>query len=155
MIDFFSYIALDFDRLVATFRTWWSLVRQFKVNNQLFVSNDTRTGFNTIHFKTESVTDGNDIIVLGEKGEKPQYSFYAWGSMMFTCGLAADILFYSFSEWVMYASDPHMKEMGSIQQWEGDYPLFHWSLIPWSFYLVLAVTFGFMLHVRKRNRQKY
>ena len=94
-------------------------------------------------------------IVLGEKGEKPKYSFFAWGSMMFTCGLAADILFYSFSEWVMYASDPHIKEMGSIQQWAGVYPLFHWSVIPWSFYLVLAVAFGFMLHVRKRNRQKY
>lgn len=94
-------------------------------------------------------------IVLGEKGEKPRYSFFVWGSMMFTCGLAADILFYSFSEWVMYASDPHIKEMGSIQQWAGVYPLFHWSLIPWSFYLVLAVAFGFMLHVRKRNRQKY
>ena len=37
-------------------------------------------------------------IVLGESNEKPQYSFFAWGSMMFTCGLAADILFYSFSE---------------------------------------------------------
>ena len=94
-------------------------------------------------------------IVLGDKGEKPKYSFFAWGSMMFTCGLAADILFYSFSEWVMYASDPHIKEMGSIQQWAGVYPLFHWSVIPWSFYLVLAVAFGFMLHVRKRNRQKY
>ena len=34
-------------------------------------------------------------IVLGEKDEKPKYSFFAWGSMMFTCGLAADILFYS------------------------------------------------------------
>ena len=94
-------------------------------------------------------------IVLGDKGEKPKYSFFAWGSMMFTCGLASDILFYSFSEWVMYASDPHIKEMGSIQQWAGVYPLFHWSVIPWSFYLVLAVAFGFMLHVRKRNRQKY
>ena len=65
-------------------------------------------------------------IVLGEQNEKPKYSFFAWGSMMFTCGLAADILFYSFSEWVLYATDPH-----------------------------LAVAFGFMLHVRKRNRQKY
>ena len=63
MVDFLGYIALDFDRLVATFRTRWSFVRQFKVNNQLFVSNDTRTGFDTVHFKTESVTDGNDIIV--------------------------------------------------------------------------------------------
>lgn len=94
-------------------------------------------------------------IVLGKPGEKPQYSFFAWGSMMFTCGLAADILFYSFSEWVLYATDPHIEEMGTIQEWAGVYPLFHWSFIPWGFYLVLAVAFGFMLHVRKRNRQKY
>ena len=94
-------------------------------------------------------------IVLGEKGEKTKYSFFSWGAMMFTCGLAADILFYSFSEWVLYATDPHLEEMGSIQEWAGVYPLFHWSFIPWGFYLVLAVAFGFMLHVRKRNRQKY
>jgi len=94
-------------------------------------------------------------IVLGEKGEKPKYSFFSWGAMMFTCGLAADILFYSFSEWILYATDPHLAEMGSIQEWAGVYPLFHWSFIPWSFYLVLAVAFGFMLHVRKRERQKY
>ena len=94
-------------------------------------------------------------IVLGEPNEKPKYSFFAWGSMMFTCGLAADILFYSLSEWVMYAADPHIAELGSIQDWAGVFPLFHWSFIPWAFYLVLAVAFGFMLHVRKRNRQKY
>ena len=74
---------------------------------------------------------------------------------MFTCGLAADILFYSFSEWILYATDSHIKEMGSIQDWAGVYPLFHWSFIPWGFYLVLAVAFGFMLHVKQRNRQKY
>ena len=50
---------------------------------------------------------------------------------------------------------PHLAEMGSIQDWAGVYPLFHWSFIPWGFYLVLAVAFGFMLHVRKRTRQKY
>lgn len=94
-------------------------------------------------------------IVLGCKDEKPKYSFFAWGSMMFTCGLAADILFYSFSEWVMYASDPHIAELGSIQEWAGVFPMFHWSFIPWGFYLVLAAAFGFMLHVRKRERQKY
>ena len=94
-------------------------------------------------------------IVLGNKNDKPQYSFFSWGAMMFTCGLAADILFYSLSEWVMYATDPHIAELGSIQEWAGVFPIFHWSFIPWSFYLVLAVAFGFMLHVRKRTRQKY
>ena len=94
-------------------------------------------------------------IVLGDEGEKPQYSFFEWGSMMFTCGLAADILFYSFAEWAMYATNPHMAELGSVLEWAGVFPLFHWSFIPWAFYLVLAVAFGFMLHVRKRGRQRY
>lgn len=95
-------------------------------------------------------------IVLGEPNEKPKYSFFTWGSMMFTCGLAADILFYSFAEWVMYASNPHIADMGgSIIEWAGVFPLFHWSFIPWAFYLVLAVAFGFMLHVRKRDKQRY
>lgn len=94
-------------------------------------------------------------IVLGDQQEKPKYSFFTWGSMMFTCGLAADILFYSFAEWVMYATNPHIAEMGDISEWAGVFPLFHWSFIPWAFYLVLAVAFGFMLHVRKRNRQRY
>ena len=94
-------------------------------------------------------------IFLGGQNEKPKYSFFAWGSMMFTAGLAADILFYSFSEWILYATDPHIAELGSVQDWASVYPSFHWSLIPWGFYLVLAVAFGFMLHARKRDRQKY
>lgn len=102
-------------------------------------------------------------IKLGNQTDKPKYSFFSWGSMMFTCGLAADILFYSMSEWVMYASDAHLAELSKTgattseitQEWAGVFPLFHWSFIPWAFYLVLAVAFGFMLHVRKRNRQKF
>ena len=95
-------------------------------------------------------------IVLGEPNEKPRYNFFTWGSMMFTCGLAADILFYSFAEWVMYATNSHLAEMGgSITEWAGVFPLFHWSFIPWAFYLVLAVAFGFMLHCRKRDKQRY
>ena len=94
-------------------------------------------------------------IVLGNPGEKPRYSFFEWGSMMFTCGLAADILFYSFAEWIMYATNPHIAELGSLTEWAGVFPLFHWSFIPWAFYLVLAVAFGFMLHVKKRKRQRY
>ncbi len=87
--------------------------------------------------------------------KKPEYTFFQWGSMMFTAGLAADILFYSCCEWILYANEPHIEEMGGIQEWASTYPLFHWGPIPWSFYLVLAVAFGFMLHVRKRTKQKF
>ena len=94
-------------------------------------------------------------ITLGKPGEKPKYKFFTWGSMVFTCGLAADILFYSFCEWISYTQEPHIADMGSIQDWASTYPLFHWGFIPWSFYAMLAACFGFMLHVRSRTKQKY
>lgn len=88
-------------------------------------------------------------------GEKPDFSFFSWGSMMFTAGLAADILFYSICEWMLYAGEGHIAKLGGVQTWASTYPLFHWGPIPWSFYLVLASAFGFMLHVRKCKRQRY
>lgn len=94
-------------------------------------------------------------ITLGKPGEKPQYPFFVWGSMVFTCGLAADILFYSFCEWIYYAQEPHVSELGSIQDWASAYPLFHWGPTVWSFYATLAACFGFMLHVRGVKKQKY
>ena len=93
-------------------------------------------------------------ITLGEPGEKPQYGFWLWGAMVFTCGLAADILFYSLCEWIYYAQEPHIIELG-VQDYANAYSLFHWGPIPWSFYAVLAAAFGFMLHVRGRTKQKY
>lgn len=87
--------------------------------------------------------------------EKPEYSTFKWGTMMFTAGLAADILFYSLCEWIFYAGETHTTDMGAMQDWAPTFPLFHWGPIPWGFYIVLAVAFGFMLHVRKRDKQKY
>lgn len=87
--------------------------------------------------------------------EKPEYSNFKWGTMIFTSTMAADILFYSFCEWGLYASESHIKEIGGIQKWASTYPIFHWGPIAWSFYIILAVAFGFMLHVRGRRKQKF
>lgn len=87
--------------------------------------------------------------------EKPEYSTLQWGTMIFTSTMAADIVFYSLCEWALYASEPHIEAIGGIQKWASTYPLFHWGPIAWSFYTVLAVAFGFMMHIRGRNRQKF
>lgn len=55
-------------------------------------------GVGMLAFSVFIATSKYGSIVLGDPGEKPKYSFFEWGSMMFTAGLAADILFYSFSE---------------------------------------------------------
>jgi BCCT family betaine/carnitine transporter len=87
--------------------------------------------------------------------EKPQYNGFAWGSMIFTATMAADILFYSLCEWALYAAEPRVAELGSMQDWASTFPLFHWGPIAWSFYIVLAIAFGFMLHVRNKTKQKF
>lgn len=87
--------------------------------------------------------------------EKPLYSNFQWGTMIFTSTMAADILFYSLIEWALYGAEPHLAEMGSMQMWAPTYTLFHWGPLAWGFYVILAVCFGFMMHVRKRNRQRF
>jgi len=94
-------------------------------------------------------------ITLGKPGEKPRHGFWSWGAMVFTCGLAADILFYSLSEWVFYAQEERIEALGGLRDWALTYSLFHWGPIPWSFYAVLAACFGFLLHVRGVQKQKY
>lgn len=93
-------------------------------------------------------------ITLGSEQEKT-YSAFKWGVMIFTSTMAADILFYSLCEWALYANEPYIENLGGIQQWASTYPLFHWGPTAWSFYIILAVAFGFMLHVRGRDKQKF
>lgn len=93
-------------------------------------------------------------IRFGES-EKPAYSNFKWGTMIFTSTMAADIMFYSLIEWALYGAEPHLAEMGSMQMWAPTYTLFHWGPLAWGFYVILAVCFGFMMHVRKCNRQRF
>ncbi len=87
--------------------------------------------------------------------DQPEYSNFKWGAMIFTGVFAADIVYYSLVEWALYANEPRIAQLGGIQDWASTYPLLHWGPIPWAFYVVLAVAFGFMLHVRGRTKQKF
>lgn len=93
-------------------------------------------------------------IKLGAENDKKAYSDFKWGAMIFTSTMGADILFYSLTEWSMYASDDYIKTKG-VQQWASTYPLFHWGPIAWGMYIVLAVAFGYMINVKKCNKQKF
>ena len=50
--------------------------------------------------------------------EKPEYSDFRWGALIFTSTMAADILFYSLTEWSLYASEPYIvQQPGGIRMW--------------------------------------
>ncbi len=92
-------------------------------------------------------------IVLGDKNEKPAVPFWGWAAMMFCCGMGGDVLYYGYTEWVLYSQEPYINTLSDPMNYSVVYSLFFWSNF-WL-YLVLAVAFGFMIHVRKRERKKY
>lgn len=93
-------------------------------------------------------------IRLGDT-DKPAYSDFKWGTMIFTSTMAADIMFYSLIEWALYGGEQHVKDLGGTEMWAETFTLFHWGPLAWGFYVILAVCFGFMIHVRKRERQRF
>jgi betaine/carnitine transporter, BCCT family len=88
---------------------------------------------------------------------KPRFNTFAWGAMIFTGTMAADILYWSLIEWAYYfGANPFAIEdptLAQRQDFASTYPLFHWGPIPWSFYILPAVAYGYMRFVKKRNRQ--
>lgn len=87
--------------------------------------------------------------------EKPAYSNFKWGTMIFTSTMAADIIFYSLIEWALYGGEQHVQDIGGTQMWAPTFTLFHWGPLAWGFYVILAVCFAFMIHVRRRQRQRF
>lgn len=89
--------------------------------------------------------------------ERPKYSNFRWGAMIFTSTMAADILYWSLIEWAYYYhSNPTGEAEYSIvqqQEWASTYPLFHWGPIPWAFYILPAAAYAYRFFVKKKSRQ--
>lgn len=92
-------------------------------------------------------------IRLGKTTDKPM-SVGTYGILIFTSTMAADILYYSLHEWTYYVNTSNaLTNAGSFDQIlnASTYTYFHWGLIPWAFYLVLAVIYAFMFFTRKKR----
>lgn len=94
-------------------------------------------------------------IKLGDKQDRQEYSTLKWGMMIFTSTMSADIIFYSLCEWMMYTDEPLVKNSPDSLNLSLTYSLFHWGPIAWSFYIMLAVAFGYMIYIIKNNKQKF
>jgi len=91
-------------------------------------------------------------VQLGEPGERPEYSNLHWVAMMFTAGIGAGVVVWGFAEPIYYLQSPPMgiePHSTKAMEWAHMYPLFHWGIIAWSFYVVPAVPIAYMLYVKK------
>lgn len=91
-------------------------------------------------------------IKLGDPDDKPEFSYFAWISMLFCCGVGSSSIVWGVCEPIYYLSAPPLGlEPGSIAAYETALalPIFHWGLSAWSIYAVSAVGLAYSLFVRK------
>ena len=87
-------------------------------------------------------------IRLGKDTEKPEFSYFAWFSMLFGAGIGIGILFWSIAEPIYYLqSNPFIAESQAMgpeaAQVAMRITIFHWGLHGWALYAVLGMCFAY------------
>jgi len=85
------------------------------------------------------------LIKLGKDSDKPEYSYFAWISMLFSCAMGVGLVFWGVAEPMNhYVSNPFTKgltdEAASMAM---QITYFHWGLHAWSVYCIAALAIGY------------
>ncbi|OXY82947.1 BCCT family transporter [Oceanimonas doudoroffii] len=85
---------------------------------------------------------------LGGPAAKPEYSNFAWYSMLFACGQGVGLIFWSVAEPIMLRDDSPV-----VRAVEGDvaaggivWTYFHWGFTAWAMYCIVAVCLAYSHH---------
>ena len=84
-------------------------------------------------------------IKLGQAQEKPEYSLWAWSSMLYSAGMGAGILLRAVQEPVMMRESPPFKGIHTPDVVALEFTYYQWGFTPWAFYCLFAVIIGYAL----------
>ncbi|MFW6174833.1 MAG: BCCT family transporter [Chloroflexota bacterium] len=87
-------------------------------------------------------------IRLGKDGERPQYTFVTWFSMLFSAGMGIGLLFFSVAEPVLHFMSPPHGTGGTLESAEQAVRLtfFHWGLHAWAVYIVVGMALAYFAY---------
>ncbi|MDA8786495.1 BCCT family transporter [Porticoccaceae bacterium] len=90
-------------------------------------------------------------IRLGQDSETPEFSYFAWFSMLFGAGIGIGILFWSIAEPMYYLqANPFITESQAMSpkaaQVAMRITIFHWGLHGWALYGVLGMCFAYFAY---------
>ncbi|MGP5727319.1 BCCT family transporter [Arthrobacter rhombi] len=86
-------------------------------------------------------------IRIGGPKSKPEYSKFAWYSMLFACGQGIGLIFWSVAEPIMLREDsPVVPSVGNSGEGGLVWTYFHWGLTAWAMYCVVAVCLAYSHH---------
>jgi len=91
-------------------------------------------------------------IVLGNKGEKPEFSTLSWLSMLFAAGMGTGILFWGVAEPIThYLGAPGLEaETESGAHYALVLTALHWGLHAWSIYAIAGLVLAYFCFCHKR-----
>lgn len=88
---------------------------------------------------------------LGKKEDRPEYSNWAWISMLYSAGMGAGILLRAVQEPVYMFQHPPYESTHSPETLGLEYTFFQWGFTPWAFYGLFALIVGNALFVRQKK----
>lgn len=85
------------------------------------------------------------LLKIGKDTDQPEYSYFAWISMLFSCAMGVGLVFWGVAEPMNhYASNPFTKgltdEAASMAM---QISYFHWGLHAWSIYCLAALAIAY------------
>jgi choline/glycine/proline betaine transport protein len=89
-------------------------------------------------------------IKLGGADCKPEFSTWAWLSMLFNAGIGLVLMFYSVAEPIMHFSNPPYGEAGTITAAKNalNISYLHWGFHGWAIYALMGLTIAFFCYNR-------
>jgi len=89
---------------------------------------------------------------LGDDDRPPEFSYFAWFSMLFGAGMGIGLLFWSIAEPIWhFQGNPFVEEGETKAAAETAMRLtyFHWGLHPWAIYAIVALSLAFFSYRMK------
>lgn len=94
-------------------------------------------------------------IRLGGKNQKPEYSLFAWISMLFSAGFGIALVFYGVGEPMSHFFTPPMKDVKPLSEEAArlamDYSFFHYGVSQWSVFAVVGLCMAYFQFRKKKN----
>lgn len=90
-------------------------------------------------------------IRLGGKEAKPDFSLFAWFSMLFSAGMGIGLLFFSVAEPITHFSNPPVEVEGKVQAAKTamSFSFLHYGFHAWAIYAVVGLSLAFFAFNRK------
>lgn len=89
--------------------------------------------------------------------EKPEYSNFSYGGMIFTAGVGASLIYWGIGEPMYNLQSPPLfaaPNSYTAAAWSVTYSMFHWGITGWAIYCFPAIPFSYAFYVQKRRSLK-